>query len=290
MLATLTGIIIILSVLMKNYALAEAIYQLDTAFSGSTFFDDFDFFTGHDPTNGFVDYQSRSDATSRGLIQATDGAPALMSVDDSNVYDSNINTYDASYASGRPSVRITSKKSWTHALIIADIAHMPGGICGTWPAFWTVGGNWPNNGEIDIVEGVNSASDNLMSLHTSSNCSNDDSQSYGQQFNDQKGGVFAMEWTSDYIRVWSFAAGGVPPDITAGTSPDPTGWGIPKANFQGACSIDDHFRNHKIVFDTTFCGDWSGDASVWSSDSQCGTAASSCNEYVANNPTAFTNA
>lgn len=35
---------------------------------------------------------------------------------------------------GRKSVRITSQKSWTHALFISDIVHMPGGICGTWPA------------------------------------------------------------------------------------------------------------------------------------------------------------
>jgi hypothetical protein len=37
-------------------------------------------------------------------------------------------------AVGRNSVRLVSKKSWTHGLFIADIAHMPGGICGTWPA------------------------------------------------------------------------------------------------------------------------------------------------------------
>lgn len=27
-------------------------------------------------------------------------------------------------------------------------------------------GTWPYNGEIDIIEGVNSMSDNLVSLHT----------------------------------------------------------------------------------------------------------------------------
>ncbi len=35
---------------------------------------------------------------------------------------------------------------------------------------WTLGPDWPNNGEIDIIEGVNSGAyqkfKNLMSLHT----------------------------------------------------------------------------------------------------------------------------
>lgn len=54
---------------------------------------------------------------------------------------------------GRQSIRLTSKKSYNSGLIILDLAHMPGGICGTWPAFWTLGPDWPNHGEIDIIEG-----------------------------------------------------------------------------------------------------------------------------------------
>ena len=52
------------------------------------------------------------------------------------------------------SVRITSVKTFYHGLVIADFDRMPFG-CSVWPAFWTVGPNWPNNGEVDIVEGVN---------------------------------------------------------------------------------------------------------------------------------------
>ena len=39
---------------------------------------------------------------------------------------------------GRASVRITSKKSYNHGLIILDLGHMPGGICGTWPALYVI--------------------------------------------------------------------------------------------------------------------------------------------------------
>src|ERR1700761_4239457 len=70
---------------------------------------------------------------------------------------------------GRNSVRLTSKAAYNSGLIILDLAHMPGSDCGAWPAFWTVGPDWPNNGEIDIIEGVNTNTQNQMTLHTASN-------------------------------------------------------------------------------------------------------------------------
>lgn len=138
--------------------LALGAYVLQDDFSGASFFDNFDFFIGPDPTNGFVDYVNEATAQSARLISAAAGQPAVFGVDSTTVLMAN--------GTGRESVRITSKNTYTHALIISDIQHMPGGICGTWPAHWTLGPNWPSNGEIDIIEGVNNADDNLMSLHT----------------------------------------------------------------------------------------------------------------------------
>lgn len=62
-----------------------------------------------------------------------------MGVDTTNVYPL--------AGPGRPSVRIESKINYNHGLFVLDIAHMPFG-CGTWPAFWLVGPDWPNNGEV----------------------------------------------------------------------------------------------------------------------------------------------
>jgi hypothetical protein len=42
------------------------------------------------------------------------------------------------------------------------------------------------------------------------------------------------------------------------------------------------------VFDTTFCGDWAGN--VWSGDAVCRSQAPSCQPFVQNNPSAFTEA
>lgn len=48
--------------------------------------------------------------------------------------------------------------------------------------------------------------------------------------------------------------------------------------------MDDHFRNLRLVFDTTFCGDWAGN--TWNQTS-CGQLAPTCEEYVSKNPQAF---
>lgn len=68
-------------------------------------------------------YLDQSDASNGGLISTNNGS-IYMGVDHQNVAS----------GSGRDSVRIASTKTYNHGLIILDLAHMPGGICGTWPA------------------------------------------------------------------------------------------------------------------------------------------------------------
>ncbi|KAI9734315.1 MAG: hypothetical protein M1834_002419 [Cirrosporium novae-zelandiae] len=286
-----------------------AYYSLEDNYSGGpSFLDSFDFFIGQDPTNGFVTYVDNDTAVATGLF-VDNGKSVRLAVDALSTLDPN--------GPGRNSVRITSKKIYNHGLFIADISHMPGGICGTWPAFWTLGTNWPDDGEIDIIEGVNNAMNNLMVLHTSDGCSiqsdiqdqlgsvigddcyafsdqntgcriaaPDHYHTYGKNFNAIGGGIYAMEWTSEAIKIWFFPRYQIPRNINS--APDPSSWGPPTANFQG-CDIDSHFRDHSIVFDTTFCGDYAG--GVWESSS-CARlpSGSTCNNYVANNPGAFAHA
>ncbi len=271
------------------------------------FFDEFSFWDSADPTNGFVAYQSQSDCESQNLISGGNGGAASFGVD---------NTTQT--PNGRPSVRLTSNKSYqAGTLVVLDVAHMPGGICGTWPAFWTVGPNWPNEGEIDIIEGVNDQQQNDMTLHTGPGCTisnnggfsgnlvstscvsgagdnqgcqiaTQNSATYGSDFNSNGGGVYAMEWTDSAISIYFFPRSSIPSDAL-GSNPNPSSWGTPMAQFSGGCDMSTAFQNQQIVFDTTFCGDWAGQ--VWSG-STCAqsTGASTCNDFVANNPSAFDDA
>jgi hypothetical protein len=107
-----------------------------------------------------VEFVDQTTARTAGLI-AQDGSSVKFGVDHQTT-----NPQD-----GRMSIRLESKKSYNQGLIVVDLAHMPGSICGTWPAFWTIGPDWPSNGEIDIIEGVNSQMANAMTLHTTAGCS-----------------------------------------------------------------------------------------------------------------------
>ncbi|KAK6599934.1 putative endo-1,3(4)-beta-glucanase [Botrytis cinerea] len=263
---------------------ATATYSLKDTYNSANFFSAFSFFTDADPTHGYVSYQSQSAASAQGLINTNNGQ-VYLGVDYKTVNPS----------AGRASVRLTSNKAYNHGLFIADIAHMPGSICGVWPAFWLVGPNWPYAGEIDVIEGVNLAGTNSMTLHTGPGCvintagsqpgitlsdpncnSNsgyngcgvltNKANSYGDGFNSVGGGVYAMQWESSGIYVWFWPRGSVPADVTAGKP------------------VTVFFANQQIVFDTTFCGDWAG--SVWSSGN-CASVANTCNAYVGANPGAF---
>jgi hypothetical protein len=45
-----------------------------------------------------------------------------------------VDTSEVATGRGRKSVRIETKNTYDKGLVLADISHMPGGICGTWPA------------------------------------------------------------------------------------------------------------------------------------------------------------
>lgn len=77
-------------------------------------------------------------------------------------------------AGPRDSIRLEGKRRFNRGLFIIDVRHMPAG-CGVWPAFWlTDEANWPVNGEIDIVEGVNFQSQAKTALHSTKGCAMDD--------------------------------------------------------------------------------------------------------------------
>lgn len=384
-------------------------YTLVDLFNAQNFFSEFAFFNGSDPTHGFVQYVDHQTANKTGLVGYTpDGV--MLGVD----YINQISANASPPAPGRPSVRVSSKKTYTEGLFVADIYHMPSGLydhdddssssfssfsskdknaknksssCGLWPAFWTFGPSWPSSGEIDILEGVNTQSTNSITLHTSGtentskkgadgggscNISSTGSMSdtklaaddcasstgckqdttggdstgqkqkkgtgnYGVGFNKGKGGVYAVEWSSDVpgsgnhasggdrkrgggestgsIKVWFFprgsdlatklagnttttttkaiassssatnaTAGGV---VSSAPGADPSNFGTPLAVFvfDRGCSMVDHFKNHSIVFNTAFCGDWAG--AVWDKDATCKGLAKKCEDYVGANPGQF---
>lgn len=73
--------------------------------------------------------------------------------------------------------------------------------------------------------------------------------SYGNYFNSQGGGVYAMKWDDQGISVWSFYRSAVPVDITSGGSPDPSGWGLPAAQLSPTgCDPLKFFMNQSIIF------------------------------------------
>lgn len=53
-------------------------YSLTFAFSGSNFFDGWDFFYWPDPTNGMVNYQGGGDAWGKNLISISDQGTACV--------------------------------------------------------------------------------------------------------------------------------------------------------------------------------------------------------------------
>ncbi|EJF58454.1 concanavalin A-like lectin/glucanase domain-containing protein [Dichomitus squalens] len=267
-------------------------WKVAQSYEGSSFFDGWVFTNApDDTTHGIAQYVDQGTAQSAGLIEVNGAGNAVMRVETTPTVSGN-----------RMSIRITTEYTYTGGLIIMDAVHMPTG-CGTWPAFWSNGPNWPAGGEIDMVEGVNDYTNVQVTLHaepgctmssadpnvlgmtgsviTSTDCgvsgtSNSgcgvrasQTNSYGAAFNDIGGGVYATLWDDDGVKTWFFPRSAIPSDIANG-APQPTGWGSPVASFpSSSCApFSKYFYQHTAIFDTTLCGDWAGN--VWSADSSPG--------------------
>ena len=191
-------------------------YSICREWSGHDFYDQFFWFNYDDPTHGLVDYvdQHTSRETNLSYVDPSTGR-FVMKVDMGDPVPLHGNWSNMV----RRSNRIHSKEWFEDGFYIIKATRMPTG-CGVWPAFWTsTGDQWPEGGEIDIIEGVNGRGPNLSSLHTAKNCSIDarfnssqlgnlertdcafqpgcaskynDRLSFGHAFNNNGGGYFAL--------------------------------------------------------------------------------------------------
>ncbi|KAH6892832.1 family 16 glycosyl hydrolase [Coprinopsis sp. MPI-PUGE-AT-0042] len=277
-------------------------------YEGSAFIDEFDFENIEDPTHGRVNYVDKNTAIQRNLAVATEKS-FILRTDCETVLDPN--------GPGRNSVRIKSKRAFTDHVAVFDIRHMPEG-CGTWPAIWEVGPDWPHGGELDILEGVNDEGTNAATLHTSPGCRmpfTRDAQrgvreyedcdatvnnnvgcpvafpqpeSFGPSFNQAGGGWYAVERSASHIKVWFWSRNDptVPSEIKDWKPyVKPDEWGTPSAFFPStSCNISKHFNEHNIIINLTLCGDWAGQ--TYGQTSCPGT----CVDRVNNDPASFKNA
>ncbi|KAH9987929.1 2 beta-glucan [Russula compacta] len=295
-----------ISLLLMTPTLAQQYSVVDT-YQGANFFSMFQFFTGADPTNGRVNYVSENIAQATGLV-AVNGGNVILGVDDT--------TYLSPTGPGRNSVRLVSNNQYNMHVSIYNVVHMPQG-CGTWPAIWENGANWPAGGEIDILEGVNDQGPNLVTLHTTPGCTMPasramtgsptgldcntavnnnagcgaklaDGASYGPAFNANGGGWYAMERTNDHVAVWFWDRNSpsIPSEVETGAALINTAnWGMPDAYFPNTnCNIASSFGPASITINIDLCGDWAGNIFA-----ACG-CPGACTDLVNNNPSAFSNA
>ncbi|KAJ5104364.1 hypothetical protein NUU61_001711 [Penicillium alfredii] len=279
-------------------------YRLVDTYQGKSFFDKFDYFSAEDPTHGFVVYVDSITAQDFNLTHASDSS-AVLRVDAST----------PNAIVGRNSVRIESKATYDTGLFMFDIVHTPYG-CGTWPALWlTDGYNWPENGEIDVLESTNGGSHgNEITLHSTDGCNMDVKRkltgeavfqscdnsthgnagcgvighptTYGEAMNANGGGVYALELRAAGVRAWFFPRDALPADIASEDRiPDPSSWGTALADFPSTkCDIGSHFRNQSIIANIALCGELAALPQYYDHMYNC---PATCPEFVAENPDAF---
>lgn len=113
-----------LAITLYNRTLPSSPYTKATIHAGSSFFGGWDFFEGPDPTDGNVTFVSKSTATNSNLAYVRSDGSVVIKVD---------NTTALPVGTTRNSVRISTRATYTTALMIFDVLHMPWG-CSVRPA------------------------------------------------------------------------------------------------------------------------------------------------------------
>ncbi|PPQ92756.1 hypothetical protein CVT25_003865 [Psilocybe cyanescens] len=303
------------------YAFAHLLCQVSAIYlplrehAGATFFDGWAYYGNVDNTTwGNVTYLDQPTATTKGLTFVNEAGNAVVKVDNST-------TLDAPTMQGqvvnRDSIRLTSIDSYgIGSLIIIDALHIPYG-CSVWPSFWTYGmqEEWPNAGEIDIIEAINNMDHNQIALHTPGGCfqAPDPDQtgttlaqdcstnrgcivaetkpnSFGSGFAQAGGGVYAVQMATTGINAWFWGRADIPDNLKTATSTsniDVTNWGLPTAAYPAStCNMTQYFPPQNLVLLTTLCGHWAGVPSIYRST--CQTPTNSCfNDNVLGPPSNF---
>ncbi|KXH54456.1 beta-1,3-endoglucanase [Colletotrichum salicis] len=294
-------------------------FVLDDTYDSTNFFDKFDFFeskynTGDyndvDLTSGYINYRTRVDAQKLGLISNA-GGEVYVGPDAHNITEFP--------GVGRSSVRLESKAIYNKNLMVARFSHLPKPVCGAWPAFWSYGSPWPKKGELDFFEGWNNAAANKPAAHTyltseqgqciisetgqtaKVNTANCDQQAPGQYTNEgctttatsadpwgsSDGGIYAVEWTDDYIKFFAWTHSAAPKNIGS-DSPDTSSWGTPSMLIANdKCNINSHFADQRLVLNIDFCGVLAGNEYIWKDQCAASTGHAVCSSYVAANPGAY---
>ncbi|THU98972.1 hypothetical protein K435DRAFT_513777 [Dendrothele bispora CBS 962.96] len=290
-------------------------FHLAQDFSGQNFFSGFKYNESAIDSNNFgnVHFLGQSQALSSNLTFIDSNGRAVIKVD-------NTTNGAGDITFGRNSVYLMSNELMTiGSLLVFDATHIPFG-CSVWPALFTQGQQWPQQGEIDIVENVNQATKNQYSLHagstsgtcmaaqtsnqtgttTSSNCTVDplnnqntgcvtqdaSDNSFGSGFINNGGGVYATLWDENGVAMWFFERSQVPSDI--GTNPNPSSWSTPAAFYPASgCNPSTIFGPQIITLYIDICGAFAGNDQVFAST--CSSVAPNCSSMVTD-PSNYNNA
>lgn len=303
---------------------ASYVLSPEDTYQGNTFFEKFNFFTAADPNVGFVQYLDQNTATNARLTSVNDAQQVYIGVDYENTYDVNSSRGRPSIRLETKK----SYQYGLFVFDLAHMpANTCGKWSAFWT---TNEQEWPRWGEIDIIENIHENNNTLEALHTTPGCSVSGNQistqmtgkqttyncdgtatssqygaqgsgqgcvaenmspnNYGKAFNDVGGGVYAMEWNSQAINIWNFHRDNIPQDLSSG-NPNPDNWGPPVfTTKQGSCTIDDHFKDQRVIIDSAFCGNWAGQDAFWQQTSCYKSDPAkypTCNSYVAANPAAY---